>query len=408
MEAAVQMQAPQQTQAAVQAGGYYRSADGVGTGFVKTSGVGVNDVAEGIGSTFEAMLSGMLSSSGSGSQEQLTLIQQLEDEMEENGTDAAMQMMAELLLAQPTLLAQMDPSMLMQMNSMGGGQVGLEALTGMFTGQDQSALLAAMQNLTPQQLEQLKNDPQAFAKGLLEQVGIPVEVVQSGLANVQVSEDTLMGQAGFQRALYQVRQAQSTGDGEKKFSDLEAVLGVTKNTQTPQNDVAVSGVFAQQMTQATVGQVEQLSDNEMIDLQAILAQLKTGITENVQKGENDFVIKLKPEGLGEITVRMSEQAGKISMEIHASSQYTQRLLSNEIGSLRQVMEPYHVVVNTTQASADSTSFDMEQQMRQGFAQQQQSGQQSHANYYAPQDDVADTQEPTYFSSVPSSDLDTYI
>lgn len=87
----------------------------------------------------------------------------------------------------------------------------------------------------------------------------------------------------------------------------------------------------------------------------LLEQVTEGITTNLTKGKTEFVVKLKPEGLGEITVKMAEIGSKISLTITTSSEQTGRMLSAELGALKEALRPYNadvqeVVSGTSQAS----------------------------------------------------------
>lgn len=99
----------------------------------------------------------------------------------------------------------------------------------------------------------------------------------------------------------------------------------------------------------------------------ILRQVQTGILENLQKDKNEFTIKLKPEGLGAITVKMTELAGKISLTIITSTQQAQNALSGELNSLKEALRPYNAEVQQIVQSNDTAAFQqsMSEQRRNG-------------------------------------------
>lgn len=96
----------------------------------------------------------------------------------------------------------------------------------------------------------------------------------------------------------------------------------------------------------------------------LLEQLTTGITQNLTKGQNEFVMKLRPESLGEITVKLTEKAGKTTMTIVTASSETARLINNDLSALREAVKPMQVevrdAVQQTAASSQgqTLSFDM--------------------------------------------------
>ncbi|MEG1943028.1 MAG: flagellar hook-length control protein FliK, partial [Angelakisella sp.] len=136
----------------------------------------------------------------------------------------------------------------------------------------------------------------------------------------------------------------------------------------------------------------------------ILAQVKTGILANMQKGSNEFTIKLKPEGLGEITVKMTEAGGKVSMSIITGSQQTQNILNGEISSLREALRPMGAEISQviTQQEANLA--------QQSFSQQQQhSGkQEQRASHEWTQQTKEDEQSREQYASALKSALNAYI
>ncbi len=124
------------------------------------------------------------------------------------------------------------------------------------------------------------------------------------------------------------------------------------------------------------------------DGEEIAAQVKTGILENVAKGKNEFVVKLKPEGIGEIMVKFSENRDKIALTIFTTNTQTAKLITNEIASLQSALRPLQaevqevVVTPDGQAAQYSAQNQMTDQGRQFYDQQafsQQGGQSHHSH-----------------------------
>lgn len=104
---------------------------------------------------------------------------------------------------------------------------------------------------------------------------------------------------------------------------------------------------------------------------SLLNQVTEGIAENLTSGKNEFVVKLKPEGLGEITVKMAEIGSKISLTITTSSEQTSRMLSAELGALKEALRPYNAEVQEVVSSASQASNYLFSEGDQGsFARQQ--------------------------------------
>lgn len=113
------------------------------------------------------------------------------------------------------------------------------------------------------------------------------------------------------------------------------------------------------------------------DGEELAAQVKTGIFENVAKGKNEFVVRIKPEGIGEIVVKLSEDKEKISLSIITNNPQTARLISNEVAALQNALKPLNAEVQeitTVAASEQAAQYSAQNQMtdqgRQSHSQQE--------------------------------------
>jgi len=97
----------------------------------------------------------------------------------------------------------------------------------------------------------------------------------------------------------------------------------------------------------------------------LAAQVKTGILENVAKGKNEFVVRIKPEGIGEIVVKLSEDKEKISLTILTTSTQTARLISSEVAALQNALRPLNAEVQeitTVAANEQAAQYSAQNQM----------------------------------------------
>ena len=121
---------------------------------------------------------------------------------------------------------------------------------------------------------------------------------------------------------------------------------------------------------------------------AVSQQIADALKENVSLGKSEFTIKLKPESLGEITVKLTEEAGKATLTITTASAATAKLLNSDLDSLKAAMAPLNVRVNETvtqtasSQQSGSQQFDMAGQQFAGQQQQQQQLAQQLAQQYA--------------------------
>lgn len=167
-----------------------------------------------------------------------------------------------------------------------------------------------------------------------------------------------LDQMQFASAVRQVREQISERPREAKEEtrqplDIEALQAAVDSRQ-----FVSEGVSARQEAPA---------------LQEIADQLKTGILENVRQGKNEFVVKLKPEGLGEITVKLTESKDEIALRIVTSSTAVGKMIANEVNALQNALRPLRaqvqeiVTVPAAQESAAQTVLTGERQGEQQFA-----------------------------------------
>ncbi len=120
----------------------------------------------------------------------------------------------------------------------------------------------------------------------------------------------------------------------------------------------------------------------------IADQIKTGVAENLLQGKQEFIIKLKPEGLGEITVKLAEDSdGNTTLHLLTASAKTAELIGREAAVLQEAMRPLQVQVGTIQTMESQQANNQmnneanQQQMMQQFNMfQQHHGGQQQMNY----------------------------
>lgn len=106
-------------------------------------------------------------------------------------------------------------------------------------------------------------------------------------------------------------------------------------------------------------------------------QLLKGISENLQKGRSEFTVKLRPEGLGEILVKLvSEDGGKAVLSMVASSEKTAQLLNRDLASLQSSLNQHNVEIENNSVktletvTATQSAFSQYDERRQDEANQQ--------------------------------------
>lgn len=148
-------------------------------------------------------------------------------------------------------------------------------------------------------------------------------------------------------------------------------------------------------------------------------QIKAGFFENVPQGRNEFVVRIKPDGVGEITVKLSQEENKITLNIVAADDHTARLISGQIMALQNALRPLNAEVQdittaaAVAASEQSTQYSAQNQMTDQGRQsgsQQESGRSGRGQRVGAIGGVEDSFEETVTSGAAANDevLDTYI
>ncbi len=74
-------------------------------------------------------------------------------------------------------------------------------------------------------------------------------------------------------------------------------------------------------------------------------QLLDSVEKNIERGIDEFTVKLKPEGLGEIVVKLVlEDGGKMLMSMTASSTKTAELINRDIAMLQSSLNQHNVEI----------------------------------------------------------------
>lgn len=302
----------------------------------------------------------------------------------------------------------------------GSTATALESLADGQSASTQDLFTEFLQMLTSQSAQSTGT---ADGTGLLQQLGT---LMQNGTATALDSAQ-LTALLNSQRATVQPQSLTTDTVNAATLADVTALKSVeSAGTDTNDSDTD-SGLLSQQQSYSrTIAKAKELltksandtdktADADKVDgstltasktaspfeirLQAaakgantsLAQQVETGIKESLNAGKSEFTIKLKPENLGEITVKLTEEAGKSVLTITTASASTAKLLNSDLDSLKAAMAPLNVRVNetVTQTAASqqgsSQQFDMAGQQFAGQQQQQQFARQfmarQNTNYY---------------------------
>lgn len=188
---------------------------------------------------------------------------------------------------------------------------------------------------------------------LLKNSGIQVISGEEALAKAGISEATVKAKEMISNYL-----SQQTEQDEIDVDNLQNEIAKL-NSRTP--------------FEFNLKAVGETSDANTLD------QLTDGIKQNISIGKSEFAIKLTPETLGEITVKLVEEAGKTTLTITTANEQAAKLINKDLDALREAVAPMNVEVRYAVVSTNESAGGSMQQYNmtgQQFAGQQFAGQQS--------------------------------
>lgn len=262
--------------------------------------------------------------------------------------------------------------------------------------------ISALQTQQPEMVQQIfaqlgmENQQAVLSEGIeASQMVLPLDVAV--VDSAMVKEQTQLNQQGnlfseISKSLSEVQQKETetfvtlqnvgmeasqqdtqTQEFELSRSFRDAVALVKQQVQQKQQDSSEAeplDVDALQMHanaqrpqlegQVKMQQVQADSNEQPVDL---AKQISEKMLLHLEKGEREFTMKLNPESLGEITVKLLQKDGKMTLSIAAANETTVKLLNGEMEALRMAVRPMQVEVRQAVVQTqDADGQNMQQQM----------------------------------------------
>ncbi len=169
------------------------------------------------------------------------------------------------------------------------------------------------------------------------------------------------------RTMKSVREKVKTEVSENtdKFSEIATSMTTSNAEEIAKKvDISFERAYAElEMNKAKYGSADE--------------QVYKGISENLERGRSEFTVRLRPEGLGEILVKLvSDEGGKAVLTLVASSEKTAELLNKDLASLQTSLNQHNVEIeNNSVKTAETvmnaqTAFDQYNERQQDEARQQ--------------------------------------
>jgi hypothetical protein len=119
-------------------------------------------------------------------------------------------------------------------------------------------------------------------------------------------------------------ESQNSNSQESENGDVSSTL----------SEIATANANANVVTpQFELPKVQNLS-NPLFDEFNISEQITDGVKANLNLEKNEFTVKLNPESLGEVTIKLAEEGGKMVVNITAATESTAKLLNSDLTALR--------------------------------------------------------------------------
>ena len=100
------------------------------------------------------------------------------------------------------------------------------------------------------------------------------------------------------------------------------------------SEIATANTNASVFTpEVELPKVQNLS-NPLFDEFNISEQITDGVKANLNLEKSEFTVKLNPESLGEVTIKIAEEGGKMVLNITAATESTAKLLNSDLTALR--------------------------------------------------------------------------
>ncbi len=130
--------------------------------------------------------------------------------------------------------------------------------------------------------------------------------------------------------------------------------------------------------------MQQMQRQKPVEAENVTKQLSEKMLLQLQKGEREFTVKLNPESLGEVTVKLLQKEGKMTLSIAAASETTVKLLNGHLDALKEAVRPMQVevrqaVVQTQESDGQNMGQQMDMSNGGQFFNQSQQAQQQFYN-----------------------------
>lgn len=217
----------------------------------------------------------------------------------------------------------------------------------MMTADAQESLMKQMRTLSPE--EQISM--QAQLKDILSQQSMPT--AESLQVPAKVEAPMMAGAAGAAMGAMALMGGEDQENldenfGENASSDLNQLAGLNNQGAIDKKDAS----FASVLTPQAMQQADSSNVKELIDQAQYLAR----------RGGGEMKIKLNPDGMGEVTMKVVLADGQLQVQMVTDSNEAKKMIERGLGELKATLASHQL--NVDQIKVDSTQTSLEKQMAQ--------------------------------------------
>lgn len=182
-----------------------------------------------------------------------------------------------------------------------------------------------------------------------------------GEAVVEISTSQAQGKDSAMAFSESVRLAkqQMESVSEKQVPKEDKAKPLDVDTLQQQVDSGMHLKNTALVTSSKAAEVEQLSQPV-----PIASQINEGVLKAMKNGMESITIKLMPEGLGELTLRLTKTANGMMLDMVAKNADTQKLLNGELDTLKENLKPLKVDVETVLTEQQDSFINQNQNFSQ--------------------------------------------
>lgn len=178
-------------------------------------------------------------------------------------------------------------------------------------------------------------------------------------------EDMFSGMGGRQNKAFNLLREQA-GTVDEEPGDVNQALEELKRNADARG-LDLTGKTVQNRVNDSLRPVPDAREQQMET--PVLEQLKTGFERAVKTDGGELTIHLKPEGLGDIVVRLTSAGEKMTVRIGVTNPETEKLVTSQMESLKEMLRPLNTevqeVYHSSQNAMDFSGFSQHMPQRQG-------------------------------------------